>query len=203
MTITVLGATGHVGAHLTHEALARGHQVRGVARYPNVLPKHPQLMPHRANAADPDELAAACAGVDAVVSAVRFANLPALALIAAVKRSGAARLLVVGGAGSLSSPDGTRVVDTPDFPIEYRLEALAGCDWLDALRAETDLNWTMLSPSAYLHDGPRTGRFRLDGDALLVDSNGESHISVADYATAFIDELEHPRHERRRFTVGY
>lgn len=203
MTITILGATGQVGAHLTNEALARGYQVRGVARYPDVLPKHPQLTPHRADATDPDQLAAACAGVDAVVSAVRFVNLPARALVAAVKRSGNARLLVVGGAGSLLTPDGNRVVDTPGFPPDYRAEALAGCDWLDTLRSESDLNWTMLSPSANLHDGPRTGRFRLGGDALLIDPDGESHISLADYATALIDELENPRHERRRFTVGY
>lgn len=203
MTITILGATGQVGAHLTNEALARGHQVRGVARYVDALPKHPRLTPHRADVSDPDQLAAACTGVDAVVSAVRFVSLPVVSLVVATKRSGTGRLLVVGGAGSLSGPDGTRVVDTPDFPAEYRAEALAGCDWLEGLRAETELNWTMLSPSAYLHDGPTTGRFRLGGDALLVDPSGESHISLADYAIAFIDELENPRHERRRFTVGY
>jgi len=26
---------------------------------------------------------------------------------------------------------------------------------------------------------------------------------MEDYAIAFVDELEHPKHHRRRFTVGY
>jgi hypothetical protein len=51
--------------------------------------------------------------------------------------------------------------------------------------------------------GERTGTFRLGGDQLLVGPDGKSEISVQDYAVAMIDELEHPRHIRKRFTVGY
>jgi putative NADH-flavin reductase len=51
--------------------------------------------------------------------------------------------------------------------------------------------------------GRRTGKFRLGGDQLLGDANGESRISVQDYAVAMIDELESPAHIRQRFTVGY
>jgi putative NADH-flavin reductase len=32
---------------------------------------------------------------------------------------------------------------------------------------------------------------------------GESRISLEDFAMAMIDEVEHPQHIRRRFTVGY
>jgi uncharacterized protein len=38
---------------------------------------------------------------------------------------------------------------------------------------------------------------------LLKDAKGESRISVEDYATAMIDEVERPAHIRQRFTVGY
>ncbi len=51
--------------------------------------------------------------------------------------------------------------------------------------------------------GERTGKFRLGGDQLLVDSAGLSRISVQDFAVAMIDELENPTHIRKRFTVGY
>jgi uncharacterized protein len=51
--------------------------------------------------------------------------------------------------------------------------------------------------------GKRTGKFRLGTDHLLVDANGQSSISVEDYAVAMIDELEKPAHIRQRFTVGY
>jgi uncharacterized protein len=46
-------------------------------------------------------------------------------------------------------------------------------------------------------------RRRLGSDQLLVDANGQSKISVQDYAAAMIDELEHPTHVRQRFTAGY
>ena len=54
-----------------------------------------------------------------------------------------------------------------------------------------------------MQPGERTGKFRLGTDQLLVDANGQSRISVQDYAFAMIDELENPRHLRQRFTVGY
>ncbi len=50
---------------------------------------------------------------------------------------------------------------------------------------------------------PGAGQFRLGNDQLLVDSSGHSNISVQDYAVAMINELEHPAHIRKRFTVGY
>jgi len=66
-----------------------------------------------------------------------------------------------------------------------------------------ELDWSFLAPSAKLAPGRRTVKFRLGGDQLLVDANGESRISVQDYAVAMIDELESPAHIRQRFTVGY
>jgi len=38
---------------------------------------------------------------------------------------------------------------------------------------------------------------------VLIGADGKSRISVPDYAIALVDELENPRHIRRRFTVGY
>jgi len=54
-----------------------------------------------------------------------------------------------------------------------------------------------------MKSGQRTGHFRLGRDQLLTDANGQSHISVQDFAVAMIDELERPAHIRQRFTVGY
>ncbi len=71
------------------------------------------------------------------------------------------------------------------------------------LRQDRGLEWSFLSPSADLFPGERTGQFRLGTDQLLKDANGESRISVQDYAMAMIDEAEKPQHIRQRFTVGY
>jgi uncharacterized protein len=98
---------------------------------------------------------------------------------------------------------GTRLIDTPQFPAEYKQEASKGADFLGILRGETELDWTFLSPSALILPGERTGKFRLGADSLLVDASGQSHISMEDYAVAMVDEVEKPAHSRRRFTVGY
>lgn len=65
------------------------------------------------------------------------------------------------------------------------------------------MEWSFLAPAAVLEPGKRTGKFRLGGDQLLVDENGESRISVQDYAKAMIDELENPQHIRQRFSIAY
>ena len=98
---------------------------------------------------------------------------------------------------------GVQLVDTPEFPDIYKAEALAGRDFLNVLRTENELDWTFLSPSALFVPGERTGKFRLGTDELLIGTNGESKISMEDFAIALVDELENPKHSRQRFTIGY
>ena len=109
----------------------------------------------------------------------------------------------VGGAGSLEIAPGKALVDAPTFPEAYKPEALAGRVVLEALRRETTLDWSFLSPSTLFEPGERTGVFRLGGDQLLADAAGVSRISMEDFAIALADEIESPKHSRRRFTVGY
>ena len=71
------------------------------------------------------------------------------------------------------------------------------------LYRQSNRRWTYVSPSAEIHPGTRTGRFRVGGDQLLADAEGRSHISYEDFAVAILDEIEEPRHIQRRFTVGY
>ena len=124
-------------------------------------------------------------------------------ILAASKQAAVARLLMVGGAGSLEVASGLQVLDTPDFPEQYKATAEGARQALQLLKQEKELDWTMLSPSAIIAPGQRTGKFRLGTDQLLIDQNGQSHISVEDYAAAMIDELERPAHSRQRFTAGY
>jgi len=98
---------------------------------------------------------------------------------------------------------GVQLLDTPQFPAQYKPTAEGARKALGLLRGETSLDWTMLSPSAMIAPGERTGQFRLGRDQLLTDAQGNSRISVEDYAAAFIDELEKPQHLKQRFTVGY
>jgi putative NADH-flavin reductase len=203
MKIALVGATGFVGSHLLAEAKRRGHVITAIARRVDALPAAEGVTPVRGDVADEAEMAAKVSGHDAVITATKFVRTDAGKLIRTVKLAKVPRWLVVGGAGSLEVAPGVALVDTPNFPAEYRAEAAAGRAFLDTLRKEKELDWTFLSPSALLEPGPRTGKFRLGDDQLLVDATGNSHISVADYAVAMMDELERPQHSRKRFTVGY
>ena len=202
MKIALIGATGNVGTRVAAEALSRGHQVTGISRHPEKLAVKAGLTAARGDTAEPDAIAKVLAGHDVVVSSTRFQGSDARGLIAAVKKAGVKRLLVVGGAGSLEVAPGLALVDSPDFPAAYKPEASGGRDFLGVLRSEKELEWTFLSPSALFGPGERTGKFRLGGDQLLVGPDGQSRVSMEDYAIALVDELETPKHSRRRFTVG-
>lgn len=75
--------------------------------------------------------------------------------------------------------------------------------YLNTLINEKDIDWVFFSPAGALLPGQRTGKFRLGKDDLIVDENGNSRISVEDYAVAMVDELETPKHHCERFTIGY
>jgi uncharacterized protein len=202
MKVALIGIGGRVGSRLATELLARGHTVTGIERNPGKLTNRPGLEIKQGDATNPSILVPLITGHDAVVSASRFVTSDPAALIAAVTKAGVKRLLVVGGAGSLEVAPGKALVDTPGFPEAYKAEGRAGTRFLEVLK-ETELDWTFLSPSAEFAPGERTGKFRLGENQLLVDATGKSRISMEDYAIAFVDELEHPKHHRRRFTVGY
>ena len=201
--IAIIGATGRAGSQLLEEALRRGHSVTAIARDTSKIGERAGVVSKNVDVLDAQALQAAVAGHDVVLSAAHFATIPASAVIGPVKQAGVKRLLVVGGAGSLLLPDGSRVIDAPNFPAEYKAEASAGAQFLEALRQEQTLDWSFLSPSALFVEGERRGTFRLGKDHLLVDGDGQSQISFADFAIALLDEVEKPAHSRQRFTVGY
>ncbi|OUL99891.1 NAD(P)-dependent oxidoreductase [Variovorax sp. JS1663] len=202
--IAILGITGRAGSRIATELLQRGHTLTGIARNTAKAGARPGLSLKQADATQLDALVPLLRGHDAVISATHFAGgIDAATAIAAAKRADVPRLLVVGGAGSLEIAPGRALVDTPEFPEAYKAEALAGRAFLEALRAEKELDWTFISPSALFEPGPRTGSYRLGGNQLLADAQGKSWISMEDYAIAMADEIERPEHPRQRFTVGY
>lgn len=202
MKIALIGASGNAGSRILAELVRRGHEVTAVARNAEKVPALPGVTAKAGDVFDQEGLAKLLAGHDAVISSVHFTASDPRKLIEAVRASGVTRYLVVGGAGSLEVAPGLRLVDTPEFPAQYKAEASAGGDFLTLLRGERELDWTFLSPSALFVPGERTGKFRLGTDQLLVGEGG-STISFEDYAIALVDELESPRHSRARFTVGY
>ena len=203
MKIAVIGASGNAGSRLSAELASRGHSVTAIARHPEKIASGANVTPTRGDVMDQAGLARLLAGHDAAISSVHFLASDPVKLIAAAKESKVGRYLVVGGAGSLEVAPGVRLVTTPGFPVAYKAEAEKGAAFLDLLRAEKELNWTFLSPSALFVAGERTGKFRLGTDQLLTSADGKSSISFEDFAVALADEIERPAHIRQRFTVGY
>lgn len=212
MNIALIGATGFIGSAILNEALARGHHISALVSRPEKLAAHSKLTPIQADVQNQAALAQQLHGFDAVVSAFSghaqgdvydYYVQGVRSIIAAAKQAKTPRLLMVGGAGSLEVAPGVPLIETPNFPAAYKASASGAFEALKLLRAEPELNWSMLSPSALIAPGERTGRFRLGQDQLLVDEAGDSRISVEDYALALVDELEQPAHPRQRFTVGY
>lgn len=202
MKVAVIGASGRGGSRIVEELARRGHQVTAIARNLDKLPSGAGITPLQGDVNDPS-LANLLKGHDAVISAVRFVHSDPALLIGSVRKSGVKRYLVMGGAGSLEVAPGKKLIDTPQFPDVAKPEASRGGIFLDMLRAEKDLDWTFLSPAALIEIGERTGKFRIGGDQLLTDANGKSRITFEDYAIALVDEVENPKHIRKRFTVGY
>jgi putative NADH-flavin reductase len=203
MKIAVIGASGNAGSRITAELARRGHAVTAIARNPGRIEAGDNVTPTRGDLMDQAALTGLLAGHDVAISSVHFLASDPLKLIGAARDSKVGRYLVVGGAGSLEVAPGVRLVTTPGFPVAYKAEAEKGAAFLDLLRAEKELNWTFLSPSALFSAGERTGRFRLGTDQLLTASDGKSWISFEDFAVALADEIERPAHVRSRFTVGY
>ena len=216
MKIALIGATGFVGSAVLAELVARDHHVTALARTPAKVDTRPNVTAQALDASDSAAVAAAVRGHDAVISAfnpgwdapdlyARFMKGSA-AIDAGVEASGVKRLLVVGGAGSLFVAPGVQMVDTPEFashvPPNIIPGAQAARDALTALRANTALDWTFLSPPALLAPGERTGTYRVGGEALLMAGDAPAGISVADLAVAIVDEIETPKHVRARFTVA-
>ncbi|GAA5191191.1 NAD(P)-dependent oxidoreductase [Rugosimonospora acidiphila] len=212
MRIAVFGAAGNTGSRIVAEALSRGHDVTAVVRSPARLAELPPGASGRVgDAAGVEEVMAVSANADVVVTATRppAGHEGELVTVAKSLLAGLAgtrvRLLVVGGAGSLTVPGsgGTLVVDDPRYvPPEWRAIALACNDQLATYRGNTEVDWAYLSPPAILEPGRRTGRYRSGTDELLTDPDGHSAISCEDLAVALLDETERPHHRRTRFTVA-
>jgi putative NADH-flavin reductase/pimeloyl-ACP methyl ester carboxylesterase len=214
MRIAVIGASGHLGGAVARQALARGHDVTAIARNASGLQDLDGARAIEADALDVDAMTGILAGHDAVVAALKARDederevVPdaARALLEVLPRAGVRRLLFAGGGGSLLSPAGRRFVDSPDFPQQYKAEALAQARALEILRdANGAVDWSYASPPpVHLVDGEGTGRYRVRaGDLPITNREGESRISVPDYAAAIVDTLEGGRFVGARFTAAY
>lgn len=210
MRIAVFGAGGAVGGKVVAEALARGHEVTAVVRDPLRAKEISQATVVAGDATRVTDTARLTEGHDVVIGATRPPDgrerelvTTTRALLDGAARTGV-RLLLVGGAATLTTPNGNTVLDDPAYlPAAAREIARACVEQLAVCHAESTVDWTYLSPPALLAPGKRTGHYRLGRDNLVTDADGVSTISVADLAVVLLDEAERPKHRGTRFTAAY
>ncbi|QOT01007.1 NAD(P)-dependent oxidoreductase [Brevibacterium sp. JNUCC-42] len=209
MKIGIIGATGRAGNLIMQEALQRGHEVTAIVRDATKLGQSNQKVAILQK--DVFDLTTQdLHKFDVVINS--FGAKPGEehlhvdagnVLIEALKNAPHTKLFVVGGAGSLFVDEAktVRLYETPEFPKEYLATATNQGKNLEILKQSNLPQWTFLSPSAMFEPGERTGRYQKGDEQLLVNSKGESSISMEDYAIAVLDELENPHFVNKRFTV--
>jgi len=194
--IAIYGATGNIGPRLVAEALRRGHEVTAIGRTERAIAQGATFV--TGDAADPAFVERIAGSHDVVVSALNTNETFLDSIRALIAHAGTTRLIVVGGAGSLLTSAGTRLVDAPEFPAGWKAGALLQTQALDLLlAADPDVDWTYLSPAPEISAGERTGKY-----LTALDEPAGEHISYEDYAVALLDEIESPQHGRQRFTVA-
>lgn len=217
MKIALIGASGFVGSAVLKEALNRNHQVTAIVREPEkIIDNDSRLQKVKGDVMDTEYLSELLKGHDVVISAYNpgWANpniyndflKGAQSIQQAVKKSGVKRLITIGGAGSLFISAGLQLVDSPDFPSQWKPGALAARDYLDIIRKENELEWTFISPAIEMNQHlahKRSGKYRTGLESPVFDENNKSTISVEDLAVAVVDEAERSAHIRQRFTVAY
>jgi putative NADH-flavin reductase len=221
LDIVIYGATGKVGRHIVQEALDRNHRVTAVSRDPTTITlRHENLTAVKGDLLDKTSIAEIVANKDVVIVSVRGvigdSGTPesALQYIAAENLvdilykdpDNAARLIHVGGSGSLEVEPGVPfAAKLPTFilPKKLEIEIVGQIVALQFFQKVDDVKWTYVTPPRNLTNGPRTGVFRIGGDAALEDSRGRTRLSRADFAVALIDEAEQAKYIKQRISVAY
>jgi len=111
--VTIMGATSGIGKCAMDEALARGHTVRAFARSAGDLPPADGLEPFPGDALNPEDVARALHGTDAVIYALGIRESIAMlwqkvtlfsdstrVLLEQMQNAGTSRLIVVTGFGA-------------------------------------------------------------------------------------------------------
>jgi putative NADH-flavin reductase len=206
--IGIIGANGKAGNLIMNEALNRGHEVTAIVRTAS------KIADANVNVLEKDIYALTASDLklfDVVVNTYKAPDGEehlyidsGRVLVQALKDAPDTKLIIVGGAGSLfvDEEKTTKLMDTPEFPDFVYPTASNAAKQLEELQNTNSITWTYISPAGYFDpEGKRTGSYKTGKDHVILNNNGQSYISYADYAIAVLDEIENPQHVNERFTL--
>ncbi|GAA80891.1 NAD(P)-dependent oxidoreductase [Pseudoalteromonas sp. BSi20495] len=210
MKVAVLGATGWIGSTIVQQATKRGLEVVSIVRDAAKITDNTTAV-RVFDLQSQDNIASVLKGIDVLIASVggrvvgnhELVAQTAERLLTALNGT-STRLIWVGGAGSLEVAPGVTLVSTPEFPADYKDEALAQGEALNVFKTTTSsASWTFVSPAAVIYPGESEGPYRIGGDQFFTNEAGESKVSVTDYAIALVDEAQKAAHLNQRISVAY
>ncbi|MCW0953119.1 NAD(P)H-binding protein [Weissella ceti] len=194
MKVGIIGATGKLGSLLVERSLKEGYETTAIVRHPEKLTNTNDLVVEKKDLFD--LITQDIEKFDVVINAY---NAPSddlkqfstsMQKLMDIFQGTKTRLIIAGGAGVSYLPDHSRVIDSPDLPAFIKPLAENEVAAYELLKNDTSFNWLYMTPPLDMQfDAPHTGHHYFSGENLGVDENGKSYISYADYADAFMDEI--------------
>lgn len=212
MRINIVGGTGYTGANIAAVAAARGHQVTSFSRTQPAEPV-PGVTYSTGSVFDDEFRRRSVADADVVVlttsprGELEDAQTEQYRRYAELADEAGARLFVIGGYSTLRPAPGEPRIAEGDVPAAFAKEIQSGADNLDVLlNAPASLDWVYVSPAGgygSFAPGEATGHYRKGGEVALVDDNGESSISGADFALGVVDAIDEGTDHRVHISFAY
>ncbi|MBJ7604225.1 MAG: SDR family oxidoreductase [Candidatus Dormibacteraeota bacterium] len=205
MKLAVFGGTGFAGSAVVDEALARGHEVRMLARDPSrVEATGERLTVVPGDVRDSAAVAATVEGCDAVISTLgprrgekQGADFLAEAMrniLHAMEEHGVRRIVAISGAGITLPGDHKPIVHV----LAGGVVNLLARSLVTAKRREYEVlsaspvGWTAVRPTRIV-EGPATERRQVSLDG----SNMGMRATRGDVAALMVDEATSPGHHRQ------
>src|SRR5262245_48868052 len=211
MKLAVFGANGPTGRLLTRLALDEDHEVVAFTRHPKTFPlDHPHLEVAAGDVHDPDSVASAILGADAVLSTlgVPFAKTPITVysdgvtnIIAGMHASGVKRLAVVSSSGVSPHPEPLGGFVFEKIMQPYLVNKLGKTLYddmrrMEAIVAASDLAWTIVRPSG-LFEASSVSDYSVE-----VDHIGHRFTARIDLADCLLRQALDDTYERSAIAVA-
>ncbi|MFJ9814041.1 NAD(P)-dependent oxidoreductase [Streptomyces sp. NPDC101151] len=199
MKLTVFGATGGIGREIVRQALGAGHRVTAVVRDPSRLGvTGDALEVFRADLGDPEELRAAVAGRDAVLSGLGarsrkdagVATRLTRAVLGAMEAEEVRRVLVVsaGPVGPAPEDDGFLDRGARGLVSAILKDVYADLREMEAELARSGTDWTSVRPPR-LQDKPLTGHYRTVVGGFPPKGRFIARADVAHAMLSMVDDM--------------
>jgi putative NADH-flavin reductase len=211
MKMLVFGASGGTGQELVRQGLAAGHQVSAFVRNPASFPATPGLQVIQGDVFDPEQVAAAIQGQDAVFTALGARTLgpndllpkSSANIIAGMKCHGVRRLIVLGAAGAYRDA-GKYATPFRRFLLRLLKRTLLKYPFINSAIQQqqveaSGLDFTVVLPPR-LTNGPAVGKYREELNGL--PPKGIT-LSRADLAEFMLKQFGNPVWMRKAPYVAY